>query len=248
MVRGAPGALDFGSLGHACGLSYGIMPGGAVEALYALSGMEQRAAGLRAQMVTLSVLLEGDPKSSDPRPRLLRAESERKEAARRLKQAEDEEQTERARARSHEQQLYSGRISNPRELSQLATELEHMKVRLNDEEDRELELMAALEQAEQEVAGALAEASTAREQLAGLESQLREVESAIAAQRAATPAADLALFDRVAKFRPPPPVVEVNNGACGGCRIPLSMNQARQLRLSPEPMVCQTCGRILFQS
>ncbi len=215
------------------------------EALHGLHETERRAREIEGRIAGLRRVLEGDPAAPDARPRLLVAEARRKELARRLEQAETAERTERARARSHEQQLYSGAIRSPKELTQLAAELEHLKARLAIEEDEELELIAALEEAEKEAAQALAEAAAARAALADQERALAGARASLAEQRAGIPQAHLRVYDRVAAYRQPPPVVEARGGICTGCRIPLSLTQARALRASTAPLICETCGRIL---
>jgi predicted nucleic acid-binding Zn-ribbon protein len=210
-----------------------------------LQRIEQEIAGLEAQIVTARRVIEGDGSSTDPRPRLQVAELRRKEVARRLNAAEEQEREERARARSHEQQLYSGAIHNPRELTQLSQELDHLRVRLKDEEDDELALMVELEQADEEVRQATAEAAGAKEILAARQAALADARRRRESQAASIDPEHLKLYERVKHFRQSPYVVSVNNGACGGCRIPLSMAQLRAIKLHPEPTVCQTCGRIL---
>jgi predicted nucleic acid-binding Zn-ribbon protein len=210
-----------------------------------LQRIEQEIVGLEGQIVAARRVIEGDPSSTDPRPRLLVAEVRRKEVGRRLDAAEAQEREERARARSHERQLYSGAIHNPRELTQLAEELDHLRVRLKDEEDDELALMVELEQAEEEVRQATAEAAGAKEVLQAKRAALTDAQRRRELQAASIDPEQLKLYERVKAFRQSPYVVPINNGACGGCRIPLSMAQLRTIKLHPEPTVCQTCGRIL---
>ncbi len=222
------------------------MTGLPAEALHRLYESERRVRELERQIGEARRILEGDPNASDPRPRLLRAEARRRDMALRLEQAEARERSERARARSHEARLYSGAIQSPKELSQLQAELEHLKGRLAVEEDQELELLGALEEAEREASSALTEASEARAALAEHENALAETRASAVRQRTEIPEAYIRLYDRVSSYRPPPPVVAVLNGLCTGCRIPLSMNQSRALRFAPDPVVCETCGRILL--
>jgi uncharacterized protein len=214
-------------------------------ALADLYQAERRLQEIREEMHRLRKVLEGDPAIGDGRSRLATAEGRRQELRGRLREAELQERTERARARTHEQQLYSGTIHSPRELSQLAGELEQLKGRLALEEVAEMELLSALDDADAEVQRATNEATEAGHALQRQEMAEHEAESQVAERRSGIPATHLRLYERVAAHRPPPPVVDVRNAVCTGCRLPLSTSQARALRLAAEPTTCETCGRIL---
>lgn len=215
-----------------------------VAALADLYQVERRLTEIRQEMTRLRKTLDGNPEVGDGRSRLAVAQAQRDQLQRRLRDAEVQERTERARARTHEQQLYSGTIHNPRELSQLAGELEQLKGRLAVEEVAEMELLAELDDADTELHEATEEAAAARQALAERESAQKATLAEIDERRGPIPPARLHLYDRVLAHRPPPPVVDVLGGTCTGCRLPLSTSQLRALRLATEPITCETCGRI----
>jgi predicted nucleic acid-binding Zn-ribbon protein len=215
-----------------------------VAALADLSLVEHRLAEIRQDLARLHQTLEGSPAIGDGRSRLAVADARRADLQRRLRDAEQQERTERARARTHESQLYSGTIHTPRELSQLAGELEQLKGRLALEEVAEMELLSELDEADAELRGATDEAAEARRALAERQSAEQQALEEIAEQRSHIPTARLHLYDRVMAHRPPPPIVEVRGGTCTGCRLPLSTSQVRALRMATEPITCETCGRI----
>ena len=220
------------------------MPDDPVAALADLFQAEQRLSAIGKDLARLRRTLEGDPASGDGRPRLVVAQARRDQLQRRLRDAEVQERTERARARTHEQQLYSGTIHNPRELSQLAGELEQLKGRLALEEVAEMELLGELDEAEVELRGATVEAEEVTRQIAEREALERDALAQVTDQRSRIAPARLHLYDRVVAHRPPPPIVDVRGGTCTGCRLPLSTSQVRALRLATEPITCETCGRI----
>ncbi|MDQ6882896.1 MAG: C4-type zinc ribbon domain-containing protein [Candidatus Dormibacteraeota bacterium] len=215
-----------------------------VAALADLYEVERRLGAIRKEMARLRRLIDGDPAIGDGRSRLVAAQARRDQLQRRLRDAEVQERTERARARTHEQQLYSGTIHNPRELSQLAGELEQLKGRLALEEVAEMELLGELDEAEAELGAATEEAAGARQALAEQDAAEKNTVAQVNDQRSRLPAARLHLYDRVVAHRPPPPIVEVRGGTCTGCRLPLSTSQLRALRMATEPITCETCGRI----
>lgn len=219
---------------------------GPAEPLRRLHETERELRATQDRIADLRRVLEGDPAAQDTRPRLLRAETKRKTLSGQLERAEAREREERARARSHEKQLYSGVIHNPRELSQLAEELASLRGRLATEEVEEMELLGSLDEADRELAEALSEAAATRAELKQEEQHAEAAARRIAEQRTAIPAAHLRLYDRVSAYRPAPPVVEVRDAVCAGCRLPLSVSQMRALRMSADPLTCETCGRILI--
>lgn len=220
------------------------MPQDPASALAGLYQAERELERIRKEMASTRAILEGDPASAIL-PRLATAERRREELRRQLSEAEQQERTERSRARTHEAQLYSGTIHSPRELSQLAVELEQLKGRLAVEEVAELELLAHLDDAEVEFKAASDEAAEARRALdAQREREVRAVER-VQQQRAEIDPTYLRLYDRVSAHRPPPPIAEVRNGICTGCRLPLAPSKARALRMATEPLTCEICGRIL---
>ena len=220
------------------------MPQDPASALAGLYRTERELEGIRKEIASTLAILEGDPGAA-VLPRLATAERRRDELRRQLSLAEQQERAERTRARTHEAQLYSGTIHNPRELSQLAGELEQLKGRLAVEEVAEMELLASLDDAEGEVKAAMDEAAQARLRLEGQRVRESNAVERLQKQREEIEPAHLRLYDRVSAHRPPPPVAEVRNGICTGCRLPLAPGKARALRMATEPLTCEICGRIL---
>ena len=221
------------------------MPIDPASALAGLYQSERELERIRNEIASSLAILEGDP-AAGSLPRMATAERRCDELRRQLRDAEQKERTERTRARTHEAQLYSGTIHSPRELSQLAGELEQLKGRLAVEEVAEMELLASLDDAEGELKAATDEAAEARRQLEGQRGRESNAVDRVRQQREEIDPSHLHLYDRVSAHRPPPPVAEVRNGICTGCRLPLAPSKARALRMATEPLTCEICGRILL--
>jgi uncharacterized protein len=219
-----------------------IDPSSALAALYQT---ERELDRIRKEIASTLETLEGNPAEARL-PRLALAQGHCDELRRQLRDAEQQEHAERSRARTHEAQLYSGTIHNPRELSQLAGELEQLKGRLAVEEVAEMELLARLDDAEAELKAATGEATEARARLESQRERESEVVERVQQQRREIEPSYLRLYDRVSAHRPPPPVAEVRNGTCTGCRLPLAPSKARALKMATEPLTCEICGRILL--
>jgi predicted nucleic acid-binding Zn-ribbon protein len=197
----------------------------------------------------------------DPRVEAAREGKEAARAARdglvlQLKEMELEVEGHRAKMKGHERELMSGRIRSPTDLTKMSEEVGHMKTRLAEEEDRELDLMGSLESAEAEMAAATAElegaesardaaAPGSRERLAAIEAELGELEVQRSVLWAEVPAPLQAAYTKI--LRIPNPVVAEEGGQCMGCRVQLTTNELQQLRRG-ERFTCQSCNRILVLS
>ena len=152
-------------------------------------------------------------------------------------------------------QLYSGRIKNPKELSNLQHEVELLKAKRDQLEIKDLELMEQVESVEAGVAalnheleGITAEWRREQEQLgkekAALEDSLSGLGQKRQALAAETDAQVLALYDRLRKSKGWA-VAGVEQGTCRSCRISLPSSELQQAR-SGALVQCGSCSRILY--
>jgi predicted nucleic acid-binding Zn-ribbon protein len=159
----------------------------------------------------------------------------------------------RAKMKGHEKELMSGRIRSPSDLTKMSEEVGHMKARLAEEEEREFELLSALEAADAELAAARAEledaqaafeaaAPTNTKRVRTIESEVAELELQREALWADVPGPLQAAYRKISRI--PNPVVAMVNGQCEGCRVQLTANELQVLRRG-ERFTCQNCNRIL---
>ena len=155
------------------------------------------------------------------------------------------------------EQLYGGRVTNSKELSNLQHELNTLKG-LNDQlETKELEIMEQVEAAEKSVATVTAdyqkleaEWQQEQQQLAAdivfLQKTLTEL---IAKRQVVTPQIDSSALSLYERIRPQKKqaVAKVEQGICRACRISVSASTLQKAR-SGQPVQCGSCGRILFVS
>jgi len=154
-----------------------------------------------------------------------------------------------------EEKLYSGRIINTKELSNLQHELDSFKSHRGQLEDKALEIMEQVE---------LAEASLAKaaEELEGTEAEWQKEQQKLSAEMEQVKASLTALRnDRQSLIDTIDPqaaglyqqlkkqkvtaVARVEQGICTGCRISLSTATLQQAR-SGNLVQCTNCGRILY--
>ncbi len=152
-------------------------------------------------------------------------------------------------------QLYSGRINNPKELSSLQHEVELLKAKRDELETKDLDIMDRVESVEAGVAALsreLEEITAAwqheqeqlRQEKAALEGSLNGLKQQRQALSAEVDAKVVALYDGLRKSKGFA-VARVEQGICRGCRISLPSSELQQAR-SGALVQCGSCSRILY--
>ncbi|HTY81927.1 MAG TPA: hypothetical protein VMB24_04010 [Dehalococcoidales bacterium] len=160
-----------------------------------------------------------------------------------------------SKIKTAEKELYGGKVTNPKELSNLQHEINNLKTRSGELQDKALGTIDAVEAAEKSAAAASAEFKTIEENWKGLQEKLAvEIEQLKAELAELKPereeiarqveAPSLALYERIRKQKKPA-VAKVEQGICRACRISLSASAIQRAR-SGQPVQCSTCGRILY--
>jgi predicted nucleic acid-binding Zn-ribbon protein len=154
-----------------------------------------------------------------------------------------------------EEQLFGGKIKNPKELTNLQHEVETFKARRDRFEEKALEIIDRVEQSEARVA----KISNELKQLTA-EWQRQQKQLSDEMERLKATLADLkSKRQRLAGEIDPPAfefyeklrkgkgiaVARVEQGICRGCRISLPTTDLQQAR-SGNLVQCSSCGRILF--
>ena len=154
-----------------------------------------------------------------------------------------------------EEELYSGRIHNPKELANLQHEIDGLKARRGQMEDKALGMMDQVEYTTKSIAAINSELkvlegewqsqqrqlSADLERLKTIVSNLQDKRQRLAAEidpQAIEVYQELKKQKRLA-------VAKVEQGICRGCRISLPVAELQQVR-SGSPVRCSSCGRVLF--
>ena len=154
-----------------------------------------------------------------------------------------------------EEKLYSGRIKDSKELTNLQHEVDGLRVRRNHLEDKALEIMDRVELSTASVAtlsnklktletdwhSQQQQLSTNMEQLETLLSDLKHKRQLLSAN--IDPQA--IEFYQELKKQKRGAVAKVEQGICCGCRISLPTTELQRAR-SDSLVQCSSCGRILF--
>jgi len=154
-----------------------------------------------------------------------------------------------------EKKLYSGTITNPKELTNLQHEVDGLKARRDQLEDETLDIMDKVELATASVASLRSELkrleakwhnqqqqlSTDMEQLKTTLSDLKHKRQQLSAK--IDPGA--VEFYHELKKQKGTAVAKVEQGICCGCRISLPASELQRAK-GGNTVQCSSCGRILF--
>ena len=160
------------------------------------------------------------------------------------------------KAKTIEAKLYGGQIRNPKELLGLQKDLESLKSKQRQLEDKVLDIMGQVEECARRLASC--ETGFGREMQLWLESQDQlkneqaELELAVAGLRdrcsrlrSQINSAHLSLYDRLRPDKLGQAVARVEQGMCLGCRISLPLSIVQRIRLGDEIVQCPSCNRIM---
>ncbi len=161
------------------------------------------------------------------------------------------------KAKSTEEKLYSGSISNTKELQDMQDEIASLKRRRAKLEDRMLEAMIEVEGAEEKLARAERALKDVRVQVAEENQALVEEQAELEEKRARLKHQRQEVIDEIApenlktyrhlmpRRHGHPVAVIDSGGVCTSCGIRLTQSVLEQVRDGGELTLCTNCGRIL---
>jgi uncharacterized protein len=178
------------------------------------------------------------------------------------RQANLEEQIEASKRRRSEleQRMFGGQVTAARDLQAMDDEVRHLNRHVSDLEDREIEVMEALEplDADLKTSGAEQAALEARgdELQAAITSAEAEIDGEIAGQitaraeaAATVPGELLAAYERLRTKLGGTGAARLVGNSCGGCHLTLPAMEVDRIRKAAADAVitCDQCGRILVR-
>jgi predicted nucleic acid-binding Zn-ribbon protein len=192
---------------------------------------------------------------------LAEVDERRGELTRAQKRLEDEIASLGEKAQQAEAKLYSGTINIPKELQALQDDIGHIRARIRQLEDQDLELMEETEPVDAERDALLAKRATLDTHATELTASIAEAESVIDgelsvvraerdAAAARIPDELLAEYERLRERLGGIAVARLNGASCGGCHLALSAVEIDRIKgLDPDELVhCEECGRLLVRS
>lgn len=184
------------------------------------------------------------------------AENAYLDAQRELKRAEQDVSAQEDKIENNQKVLYSGTVTNSKELEDLQNEAAALKRYLNTLEERQLEAMLAFEEAEetqQAMQTALQEAkNNAASQNSSLNAEFGNLTASIEALTQERPEITAPIenehiitYDKLREKRAGLAVVAISGGECPACGNTLTLAQAQEAKSPSSVTRCDTCKRIL---
>jgi len=165
----------------------------------------------------------------------------------------------RQRIEELKEELYSGKIANPKELEVLEKQLEGAQDQLKSKEERVFQLMEEKETLYSNLLESRAQVETLKEKFRTLRIQyianqeqfnheINDLPDAIARISAEIDQDNLSLYNKLRGRHRNAVVAMVVNSVCSGCHMSLAIDTIKRLKLHQEIVFCDNCGRILYTS
>jgi uncharacterized protein len=225
--------------------------------LFQLQELDSEIDQKEAQLASKTAL-QGNRDAINSAQQKLAAEQKRLEDLKKARQdAEWQVEDVANKIKEAEKQLYGGKVTNPKELANLQHDINNLKTRNSQLQDKALTTIDAAEAADKNLSAFSAELKTIeedwqrqQEKLGGEIEQLKNELAELKPERAEiakqVEAPVLTLYERIRRQKKPA-VARVQQGICRACRISLSASAIQRAR-SGQPVQCSTCGRILYIS
>lgn len=224
--------------------------------LYRLQQTDTAIERILARLEEIEATLSDDSTLRAARAQAEEREQERRNAERRLRQAEQAVEEQRIKIEQAEASLYSGAVRNPKELQDLQNDLAALQRHLSTLENHQLEAMIALESAENvsreaqqafQITQAERETflTTLKEEQTRLQKELEKYRAERQAIVVNLSAANLELYQQLRQSRRGVAVASIAESACSACGAALPPAIQQAARSSSQITRCPSCGRIL---
>ncbi|MBI3943411.1 MAG: hypothetical protein HY326_10400 [Chloroflexi bacterium] len=155
-----------------------------------------------------------------------------------------------------EDNLYSGKVRNPRELTDLQENIASLRRRKSDLEEQSLQMLVKADEAGDLVQARQAQLETAeanwereqeelRQRLILVEQELGELREEREAQSELILPGDMAQYEKLVQTKGEMAIVLLKDSVCYGCRVALPSAKVKEAASSSGLPTCDTCGRIL---
>ena len=228
-----------------------------ISNLFRLQQIDSQLDTTNAKLINIETVLLNDITIQTAKHIFEVNDENHKALLKKLRESENKTYDTRIKIELADTSLYGGKIHNPKELQELQTEIASLKRLLTSLEDKQLEIMMEVEEAEEKLMWAnegLLEAEKLQiERNAELNGEktklLGELERLDSERKAALPtipASDLSLYDQLRKSRNGVAVAKINARSCNACGTTLTAALVQAAQSTGQLIRCPTCSRILY--
>ncbi len=226
-------------------------------ALYQLQQLDLELERVAAEQQVVAKSLQGNARLQELRIEHNSAQEQLRSRLQAQKEAEWALEELTRRLGAQEQRLYSGMVSNPKELNALQQEIQHLRTQQGRQEDTYLEVMEAAE-ALQEEARRKAEMLQQMEEawtresatMLGRRDQLEVRKQELQARRTqmltSIDAGFINRYEAMRRAKQGRAISKVEQNSCQWCRVILTPSELQRVRISSQLQTCTNCGRILY--
>lgn len=225
--------------------------------LYRLQQVDSLLDQAHARLNEIEAILNNDVTLKHAQANVAAADQIQQEAQKLMRRAEEEVQAYRIKVEEIESSLYGGKVRNPKELQDLQKESAALKNYITVLEDRQLEKMIALEEAEAAYKNTTDALDQVKSQVASQHAKLaaekanltRDVDRMVHERQATIStisADDLKLYDQLRQQRRGVAVAKVVDNACAACGSTLTPAMVQAAHSPNQLARCSFCGRILY--
>lgn len=230
---------------------------GKANALYELQSLDLEIGAKKARLSDVNAALGDERPVQKAQAQLARIDADLRPLQTRHTNLELEIKTLETKVRTAEDRLYSGAVTNPKELQDMQSEVASLKRRRAALEDQLLEVMIQVEEqtaARKKAAARLektkqrwaADQTSLQTEQQTLEAELASCAAARATVWGALDAESQAAYDALWARTQGHPVAVLNaDGACSRCGVTQNSAAAQRVRRGDVLVKCSGCGRIL---
>lgn len=225
--------------------------------LFRLQDIDRRIQNIHTRILEIEKKLTDISQLNVAENLLLKSEELLSDTQKTLRLAENNVKDQQFKIENTDKELYSGKVRNPKELQDLQNESAALRRYLEVLEDRQLEAMIALEEAEINYQNAVENiekiTATLQEQRINLSKELTNLKDdleRLQVERNAVMQAvnndDLDLYENLLGSRQGLAVVAIIDGTCGACGTTLTPAMIQSAQSPSQIVQCHSCKRIIY--
>ncbi len=229
-----------------------------VQQLYQLQEVDLELDKQRRRLDELASQLGETPELAAARANLAGIHTRQASERARQKDLELETQSLETKLAAAEERMYSGRVTNPKELADLQNESHALRRWRDALDDKSLQVMTELEQSQAALNQAQAALSTIetawtahqqrlRQECAELKARLGKLAQARTERAQAIPAQDMARYESLRRSKGGVAIAMIEDGFCGVCGVELSDRVLTQAAQNEAWVFCGNCDRLLVE-
>ena len=225
--------------------------------LYQLQKVDTQIGRIQARIDEIDAIITRDERIVSAENGIHKARLELEKLRKTLREYEETGRSIRLEIETNEASMYSGKIRNPKELSDLQSKVNSDKKKRDQNEDAQIEGMLKIETQEALINSLTdqlhlvqSEVATSQSLLLGEKSQLQKQKETLEVERSAKltsiPKDQVETYLRLMKQKRGTAVAKVDDRTCEACGAPLTAGEWQTVRSSAGLSFCSTCGRILY--